>query len=178
VRDFDTACALLNESFADGLRIFERGLNRLVSAASRDAKGAAALPNLIGSSPGGAVAISAFDRAAQEDARRVVWNEAAEIAFAWPTQPLPADGTLVLSYKVDTRPAQAVSIVSGSRLDLESTFALGAGKGWRSARFPLRCLGVPPAGGFALRSDAAFTIELASIGIVRQVSQEDCKGPF
>ncbi|MFN4039439.1 MAG: glycoside hydrolase family 3 N-terminal domain-containing protein [Erythrobacter sp.] len=174
---FDDTCALLDPDPSKGLAIFTRGLSQAV-AASADG---AALGNLVGKSRSGALAVSAFDIAAQEDGRRLRWSAPAALSFAWNPISLPETAGLTVRYRLEGIPTGTITLtVNGAdtRLDLTSSFNLGAGKGWRTMQVPLACLGVSELGGITIASDAAFEFELESLALVPQTTGQDCRGPF
>lgn len=182
-RMLDTECPLLGRDFRDGLRVFERGLNPLVKASGHDQAGSAPLANFVGASAAGRLRISGIDRNAQEDARRIIWSGAGEIKFDWTGATLPRDAVIVFSLRADVRPASRLSIAplggeEGAGLDLSPSFDLAAGKGWRSLRIPLTCLGAEGLSGIVLRSNGPFTFELDSLGILPGPVAADCTGPF
>lgn len=186
-RDYDTDCALLELGFGAGLRIFERGMGPGLKALARDAKGQTSLSNLSGKSPSGILQVSAFDSRAQEDARRAQWGGPAQLLFGWQERAFPQDAALRIRYRLNNVPDGGISLRGlcddcDIAVDLASTFTLGAGKGWRNATIPLTCLtsddaAIEPAG-IALQSDAAFIIELESVGIIPEANFEGCDGPF
>ncbi len=174
---FDDTCALLDPDPSKGLAIFTRGLSQAV-AASADG---AALGNLVGKSRSGALAVSAFDIAAQEDGRRLRWSAPAALSFAWNPISLPETAGLTVRYRLEGIPTGTITLtVNGAdtRLDLTSSFTLGAGKGWRTMQVPLACLGASELGGITIASAAAFEFELESLALVPQTTGQDCRGPF
>jgi beta-glucosidase len=171
-------CALLNPDMSKGLAMFERGLAAGIIASADGVP----LANLAGRSD--AIAVTAFDVAAQEDARRIVWSEPGRLAFAWSPRPLPATGAVEMRYRVVTPPTGAVRLQAqcgsapcASATDLTSTFALAAGKDWRTIRLPLKCLD-PKLDGVALDAAAPFAFELQSLRIIPQAGDDSCTLPF
>ena len=186
-RAFDTRCDRLDRGFGDGLRLFQRGLAPKVRAEAGGEGQAAALPNLTGASPAGELRASAFDRNAQEDARRLVWQRGASLRLSWPGTRLPAASRLVISLQTGERPASRLLLsASGSAraIDLTSSLELAAGKGWRRISVPLSCLGIDKIGGvdeirgLELRAEGALAFDVDAIGIVPGAESGDCRGPF
>lgn len=174
---FDTTCALLDPDPAKGLAIFTRGLSQAVTANSEGA----ALANLVGKGRSGALTVSAFDIAAQEDGRRLRWSAPAALSLAWNPITLPPTAGLTIRYRLDAIPTAAITLTGKDKatpLDLTSSFTLGAGKGWRAMQVPLACLGTGELGGITLSSAAAFEFELESLALVPQTTGQDCRGPF
>lgn len=172
-RDFSTDCALLDADRAGQLRLYGRGLNAQVSAEV----GGSELPNLVGA--GNGLAVTAFDYQAQEDARRLAWTGQAALTFRLPEGfAVDPNGSLVLTYSLNTVPSGPVTLTGGESLDLTSTFTLGAGKGWRTARIPLACLGAGGWSELALRAGAGFTLEIAQVAMTPESFADSCEGPF
>jgi len=171
-------CALLYPDMSKGLPMFERGLAPGITASGDGAR----LANLAGR--GGAITVTAFDVAAQEDARRIVWNGAGRLSFAWSPRKLPATGAVEMRYRASAPPVGAIRMqaLCGTKpcappADLTSTFALAAGKDWRTIRLPLKCLD-PKLDGLALDATQPFTFELQSLRIIPQAGDDSCIGPF
>ena len=180
--EFDTACSLLNAGSASQRRIFERGLDPSVNASAEDAGGPSRLANLQGASPTGGLLLKAFDLAAQEDARRLVWSGPARLRLEWGEASLPEDATLVLRVRVPQRPSarltlSAVAPAGASKVDLTSSFELAAGKDWRNLHIPVTCVGAG-ARGVTLEADAAFSFDVERISLVPGDPAEGCVGPF
>ncbi len=174
---FDRDCALLNPDPAKGLAIFSRGLSQAITATA----GGASLTNLVGRSATGALAITAFDIAAQEDGRRLRWNAPAELTLKWNAMSLPATAGVTIRYRLETIPTGAITLMAtgdARSVDLTSSFNLGAEKGWRTMQVPLACLGTDKIGGLRLASAAEFEFELESMALVPQTTGQDCSGPF
>ncbi|MDP3675793.1 MAG: glycoside hydrolase family 3 N-terminal domain-containing protein [Novosphingobium sp.] len=172
------ACPLLNPDMSRGLNLFTRGLAPGITANVDGAR----LTNLVGR--GGVVTVTGFDVAAQEDGRRIAWSGAGTLRFAWPARTLPAGGAVEMRYRVAAAPAGAVAIQAwcgespcAPPVDLTSSFALAAGKDWRTLRLPLKCLD-PRLGGLALSTSAPFTLELQSLRIIPQAGDDRCTDPF
>lgn len=179
----DLDCALLAQDFSAGLEIFDRGLSQTVKASAIDASGAAPLVNLVGSTDNAALTVTAFDRDAQEDARRLAWSAPASLGFRWTGGAAEPTGTLVMRVRVNDRPSGTIALAPlckgcENSVDLTGSLDLAAGKGWRDVRVPLRCLADTGMTGFSIKSDRAFVFELDLIGIVPQATTEDCTGPF
>ena len=182
-RIFDTRCALLERNFSGGLRLFERGLNPAVVAGAGDEAGTVALANLTGSSPGGSFRAVTFDRRAQEDARRLIWQHPAKLSLSWKGVTLPRDASVILDIQAGTRPSATFSLTpigpaSGKSVDLTSSLELAAGKGWRRLTVPLACFGPAAPEGLVLSSAGPFEFEIDSMGITPGSPTVDCKGPF
>lgn len=182
-RTLDTGCASLARDYRDGLRLFERGQNPLIAVSIDDQRGATALANLVGNGAADALRIVAFDRNAQEDARRLTWVKPAKLILDWKDAVLPANARLVLNIQIGPRPASKlllapVGVGSGNSVDLTSSIELAAGKGWRRIAIPLVCLGTGMPRGVALEADGPLEFEIDSIGIVPDAGSMDCKGPF
>jgi beta-glucosidase len=182
-RSLDTGCALLKADFGNGLRLFGRGLNSSVTASVEDEGGIAPLANLAGNSKGNALRISGFDRNAQEDARRWTWIRPAKVSFVWTGATLPGNAIIVLNIQTGARPVSTISLTplggdQSKRVDLTSSFELSSGKGWRTLRVPLACLGNGKPDGVRLHANGPFEFELDSMGIVPGAATVDCKGPF
>lgn len=169
------ACALAAQDAEAGVAIFARGLRPGIGAFA----GNTGLVNLTGSGPN--FAATAFDVTAQEDARRLAWSGAATLRFDWGEIELPGDAALEMRIEVPQAPAGPIHLRAGSHeagVDLASTFALAAGKGWRRISVPLSCLAADAPGGIALTSENAFVFSLDSVHIIPQSEKTDCTGPF
>ncbi len=168
-----TDCALLENDRAGQLRIFGRGLNQQVSISS----GGAGFPNLAGSAPG--LTVLAFDYQAQEDARQLIWSADASLMIELPDgYSADPEGSLTLTYSLDTAPSGPVLLVGNDVFDITSTFVLGAGKGWRTARIPLACFAKQGAGLLALQARAGFELNVSQIAISPDNFTSSCEGPF
>ena len=183
LRTLETRCALLERNFSGGLRLFERRLNPAVTADAQDSAGAGTLANLAGSSPGGGFRAVAFDRRAQEDARRLVWLRPASLSLTWKGVALPRNASVVLDVQARIRPSAKLSLApiataSGLTVDLTSSLELAAGKGWRRLTVPLACFGPQAPEGLVLTSAGPFEFEIDSMGIMPGSEAVDCKGPF
>lgn len=179
----DLDCALLVQDFSAGLEIFDRGLSQTVKASAVYASGTSPLINLVGSTDDGTLVVTAFDRDAQEDARRLTWTAPASLGFGWTGGAAEPSGTLVMRVRVNDRPSGRIALAPvcegcENSVDLTGSLDLAAGKGWRDVRVPLRCLADRGLTGFSIKSDRAFVFELDLIGIVPQATSEDCTGPF
>ena len=89
-----------------------------------------------------------------------------------------------MRYRVATPPTGAVGLRAlcgdapcAPLADLTSTFALAAGKDWRTIRLPLKCLD-PKLDGLALDAAVPFAFELQSLRIIPQAGDDSCTGPF
>ncbi len=171
--DFSTDCPLLENDRAGQLRIFGRGLNPQVTVSS----GGTDLPNLVGRAPG--LTATAFDYQAQEDARRLEWTGGASLEFNLP-EGYSADraGSVLLTYSLEEVPLAPVFLSGPEELDVTSTFVLGAGKGWRTARIPLACITTQVSGPFSLTSSEGFALDVSQIAISPDSFTSSCEGPF
>lgn len=182
-RTLDTRCAVLERNFSGGLRLFERRLNPAVAAGAEDEAGTASLANLAGSSLGGSFRAVAFDRRAQEDARRLTWQRPAKLSLTWKGATLPPNASVILDIQAGARPSAMISLTSlgptsGKMVDLTTSLELAAGKGWRRLTVPLACFGPEAPEGLVLASAGAFEFEIDSMGITPGSETVDCKGPF
>lgn len=172
-----TTCSLSGSSRGDGFPIYARGLQSGIWAFTGDT----GLVNLVGSGPG--FKASAFDIAAQEDARRLTWTAPASVQLRWDAHELPPTAALAMRLSVAKAPASGVSLkalgdkAKGS-LDLTPTMKLVEGKGMRDIEIPLACIADGAIAGIELTSTGAFVLELESIGVVPKAAQMDCTGPF
>ena len=182
-RTLDMRCAVLERNFSGGLRLFERGLNPAVAAGAEDEAGTVALANLAGNSRGGSFRALAFDRRAQEDARRLIWHRPAKLILSWKEARVSRNASVVLDIQAKARPSAMISLTpsgpaSGRAVDLTSSLDLAAGKGWRRLTVPLACFGPEAPEGLVLASAGAFEFEIDSMGITPGSEPVDCKGPF
>jgi beta-glucosidase len=183
IRRLDTRCGLLARDYTGGLRLFDRGQNPLVAASIEDQGGAASLANLVGNGAADALRIIAFDRTAQEDARRLTWTKPAKLKLDWKGAILPANARVVLNIQTGSRPASTlllapIGVENGKTVDLTSSIELAAGKGWRRIAVPLTCLGTDMPRGLTLEANGPIEFEVDSIGIAASAGPMDCKGPF
>jgi beta-glucosidase len=181
-RDYDVSCARLEAGSADGLRLFSRGLGPRIQAFAEDEAGPVRLANLEGASAKGALVLDAFDLAAQEDARRIAWGGRARLRLEWGDADLPGRAKLVMRVRASQRPSGKLSLSSvgsgaASVLDMTPSFALAAGKDWRTLQVPLSCLG-EGVQGVTLEADAAFSFDVESMGLSPGDPAETCVGPF
>jgi beta-glucosidase len=170
-------CPLLDPDMSKGLTLFARGLVPGVAASV----GGVRLANLVGR--GGVIAAVGFDVSAQEDGRRIVWTGAGQLRFAWPARTLPAAGAVEMRYRVTAPPSGSVSLqglcgetACAAPVDLTSSFALAAGKDWRTLRLPLKCLDTR-LGGLLLSASGPFTLELQSLRVIPQAGDDRCAAP-
>lgn len=172
-----TTCSLSGGSRGDGFQVYDRGLQSGIWAFTGDT----GLVNLIGSGPG--FKATAFDIAAQEDARRLTWTAPASLQLRWDTQELPQTAALKMRVSVVKAPVAAITLKAlGEKakapLDLTPTMKLVERKGMRDIEVPLACISDGAIAGIELASAGAFVFELESIGVVPQAAQMDCTGPF
>lgn len=182
-RTLDTGCSLLTRDYSNGLRLFDRGLNPAVTASAEDEGGTTPLANLVGNSAAQALRITGFDRAVQEDARRLTWTRPGKLKLNWNGSTLPRHAVIVLNIQAGARPASRITLAplgveQGTSLDVTSSFELASGKGWRKLQVPLVCLGTAMPNGVALNANGPFEFELDSFGVLPGPATVDCKGPF
>ena len=161
----------------------KRGLNPAVAAVAEDEAGTSLLANLTGNSPGNAFRAVAFDRRAQEDARRLTWQRPAKLSLSWKGVTLPRNASVILDIQAGARPSNRISLsplgsANGKTIDLTSSLELAAGKGWRRLTVPLACFGSQALEGLVLASSGALEFEIDSMGIMPGSDAVDCKGPF
>ena len=170
-----TRCALSEASASGDFAIYDRGLKSGITAMA----GSTVLTNLLGTS--GGITASAFDVAAQEDARRIAFNRGSELSLVWSNQPVAQGSALRLRVQIAVAPTGPLLLSagnSGRSVDLASTMALAAGKGWRDVSIPLACLADGNTSGVTLSSEAEYVFELESIAITPQSAEKGCAGPF
>ncbi|WP_369026993.1 glycoside hydrolase family 3 N-terminal domain-containing protein [Qipengyuania sp. RANM35] len=172
-----TTCSLSGGSRGDGFAVYDRGLQSGIWAFTGDT----GLVNLVGSGPG--FKATAFDIAAQEDARRLTWTAPASLQLRWDAQELPQTAALTMRVSVAKAPASAITLKAlGDKakgpLDLTPTMKLVEGKGMRDVEIPLACIADGAISGVEIASAGAFVFELETIGVVPQAAQMDCTGPF
>ena len=107
---------------------------------------------LILATPGSGLQLSAVDRSAQEDSRRVLWNGTGDGALAVTSTP-PLDlaresnGQLAIEMdaRVDAIDAKSVDVSMecgdkcGATINIASALRSNAGKGWQTISIPLSC---------------------------------------
>ncbi|GGD84852.1 1,4-beta-D-glucan glucohydrolase [Tsuneonella deserti] len=174
----DTSC-VTDAGSAEGFAIFAKGLVQGVSASVSGS----ALPNLGGRSGEGSFTATAFDAAAQEDARELTWLAPAKLQLRWPSKAFGRASALRLRFSIDQRPAGKITISPlcdgcSPSVDLTSTFALAEGKGWREARIPLQCLDTDRLEGLEVAAVAGFRMRLQDLRIIQQDNDGNCRGPF
>ncbi|MXO59478.1 1,4-beta-D-glucan glucohydrolase [Altererythrobacter salegens] len=174
VPELATKCALENANKGDTISLYSRGLKAGVTAGAEGT----AMPNFVGKANG--LAVTAFDVAAQEDSRRLTWSAPATLALTWKAQELPASEAVEFRYRVATAPTKKVTLAapSGSPIDLTQTFAIAAGKEWRTLQIPLTCLAKGQLGEVQVRSEGSFVLELQSVTLVSKPLNTSCTGPF
>ena len=171
------ACAAIRPDHQAAAILFERALGPGTGAFARAAPGQpdTPLPRLVGALPGGALIASAFDFTAQEDGRRVQWRGPAELALRLDHPVAPSGRALVIEYAID-QPAPAKATLGadcdGCRAPIDLT--AGLGKGWRTLRIPLRCLGPAPLAGLRIRAEGATELRLASATIAPSAHDTGC----
>lgn len=172
-REFAVDCSLLDTNRKGQLRVFGRGLNPEVTA-SVDGE---VLTNLAGTA--GGITIETFDYQAQEDGRLLKWVDRNALTFSLPAGFSPsAEGSLVLTYSLEQTPNQPVFLRGTEEFELTSSLVLAAGKGWRTSRFPLACIGAENLGQLSLDAGAGFSLRIASISISPESFSASCEGPF
>ena len=186
---FDASCAILTAEQAE-IALFDRSTIGAIRAVAEDKDGRADLPRLTGSSPARLVAITAIDRAVQEDARRIDWRGAASVSIVLPPLARAAAGyDLVIDYQVaaastaSTASTAAIALSANcaackASIDLAPTFALAALKGWRSARIPLRCVAGEGVSALRLTGAAGASLSLSGARLVPNSGASDCRGPY
>ena len=157
--------------------LFARAPGPGVSLIARDESGERAVQRWIGSSPSGAIKLSAFDLAAQEDARAIDFNAKGDLDFMLAT-PVGRAGSVELQFALVTPPTGAVTLGATRTVSLESTLKLAADKGYRTARIPLACLADAPIAKLSLHADAPVALRLKSLRIVPEPGPSSCQGPF
>ena len=141
------------------------------------------MPNLRGRSGDASFAATAFDVAAQEDARELTWLAPASLQLRWPSKSFDKNSTLRLRFSIDQRPASRVTLSPvcdgcSETVDLSSTFALAEGKGWREIGIPLQCLDTDRLEGIEIAAGGGFKMKLQDARIIRQDNDGNCRGPF
>lgn len=178
-REMTQACGLLDAGRAGQLAMFSRRLATGITATASENAGSAALPNLVGNSAGSLLRITAVDRDAQEDARRIEWRGNAALGLSLPEDfRVPAEGSVVLKFSLDRVPTGPVTLRGRQDVNLRSTLTLGAQKGWRTARIPLQCLGGADLRELRLEAGAGTTLSLSEIAITPESFTSSCEGPF
>ncbi len=163
--------------------LFDRGSGPEISVTARDSNGEVPLARWIGRTPGGALQLTPFDLAAQEDARTIEWTAPADlhIALGGANPPGPR-GSVEMRFAVVRAPQGAVKLSGScdgcSTVDLASTLQLAVDKGYRVARVPLACLSPRAFSRLTLRAEAPVAIKLASLRIVPDPGPSSCQGPF
>ena len=142
-----------------------------------DASGERPVSRWIGNSPSGAVKLSAFDLAAQEDARAIDFTAAGDLDILLAT-PVGRFGSVELVFALVTAPRGGVTLGATRTVSLESTLKLAADKGYRTARIPLACLADAPIAKLSLHADAPVALRLKSFRIVPEPGPSSCQGPF
>ena len=157
--------------------LFARTPGRGVTLIARDASGERAIQRWLGSSPSGAVKLSAFDLTAQEDGRAIDFTAKGDLDIALST-PIGRVGSVELVFALVTLPTGPVTIGGARTVSLESTLKLAADKGYRTARIPLACLADAPITKLSLHADAPVALRLKSFRIVPEPGPSSCQGPF
>ena len=172
------ACGALRSNQQSSTVLFKRALGAGVAAFAKASSGQpeANLPGLVGLTPGGAVAASAFDLAAQEDGRQLVWSGPGEVDLRL-SRPLPAKaGALTIEYAIDQPQRSAAPLgadCDGCRPVADLSTSLG--KGWQTLRIPLHCFGRPQFPGLRLRASGATTIRLAAVLVDPTAPAKGCR---
>ncbi|QNM81706.1 glycoside hydrolase family 3 C-terminal domain-containing protein [Sphingomonas sabuli] len=172
----NTECALSKVSDEPGYVLFDRGLRQGVFATGGDTN----LVDLAGAATN--LNVTPFDIETQEDARRISWTGPMDLHFKVEPRDLPAGSALEMRYKVDNAPTAPVVLSAYcdgcEKVDLQSTFALAAGKGWRTSQVPLKCFATGKFPRLTIRSNGPFVLELQTLRIVPTSAQDTCTGPF
>jgi len=171
------ACALSQADGTDGFALYQRGLGAGIGAFAGDT----GLVNLTGSGAG--LRATAFDVAAQEDARRLTWSAPASLQLRFPSRPFPRQGALAITYRLHDAPTSALRLsalgaASRGPVDLQPTLARGAGKDWQTLEVPLACFTDGDIAGIELASAGNLMLEMTKVRIVPQATDTDCNGPF
>ena len=179
------SCDLIAPEALGQTVLFDRFLRQGVIANATDATGSRDLPRFAGAGTSNALRVTPFDLTAQEDARRVVWSGPADLTLHWSvTEQWPAHGQVRLRVMVPSAPVGPVTLGTDCAdchrtVDLTSSFALAAGKGWRTIDIPVSCLATAPFSGLRLQSRARLEIDFASISLLTQNNTDRaCTGPF
>ena len=157
--------------------LFARTPGHGVSLIARDASGERPVQRWIGSSPSGAVKLSAFDLEAQEDARAIEFTAKGDLDLLLAT-PVGRVGSVEIQFTLVTPPIGAVTLGATRTVALESTLKLAADKGYRTARIPLACLADAPIAKLGFHADAPVALRLRSLRIVPEPGPSSCQGPF
>lgn len=157
--------------------LFARAPGRGVTLIARDASGERPVQRWIGSSPAGAVKLSAFDLAAQEDARAIDFTSAGDLDLMLATA-VGRVGSVELQFALVSAPRGRVTLGATRAVSLESTLKLATDKGYRTARIPLACLADAPIAKLSLHADAPVALRLKSFRIVPEPGPSSCQGPF
>ncbi|RPF71038.1 glycoside hydrolase family 3 protein [Aurantiacibacter spongiae] len=178
--DVATDCAELSRGSGNTLAIFERGLVRGVNATALAGGVRTDLPGLRGESADGALSATGVDLNAQEDARGITFTVPASITFDFAdVGRVPPDAVLDLTYLVSDRPTGNVTLrAEGRTVDLTSTLVRGQGKGVRTARVPLSCLGEGDIDAITLSADGPAQLVIAGMTLVSHTGETECTGPF
>ncbi|MEO8617846.1 MAG: glycoside hydrolase family 3 N-terminal domain-containing protein [Sphingomicrobium sp.] len=162
--------------------LFDRGAAPDIVVAAREANAEAPLPRWIGQSTSGALKLSAFDLAAQEDARTIEWTAPADLRIALGAPNLGPQGSVEIRFALSRAPQGEVKLSGDcdgcSSVDLASTLKLAVDKGYRVARVPLACLSPRAFSRLTLRAEGPVAIKLASLRIVPDPGPSSCQGPF
>ena len=182
-RALTTACHLLDAEQAE-ITLFDRTLAAGIATMAEDRAGRVTLARLAGATPGGGFVATPIDRNAQEDGRRLEWRAPASLIVGLPPLPRPAASyDLLIDYQIVLAPSGKLSLAADCTectmsIDLTSTLALAAQKGWRTSRLPLRCLAQPTLSALRLRGEAGVTLSISSLRLVSATSGAACGGPF
>lgn len=169
-RTVATDCALLVAEQQEE-QLFGKGRLTKLAIDAVDERGTVALPKWLGSSQGGLLTVKGVDRTAQEDSRLLTWTGPASLTLR---SDAAGQRDLVIDYAVDRGPSGPVTL--GASLDLQQTFRVAEGKGWRQMRLPVRCLGTAP---WTLKASGPLTMRISAISLVPSAgTAADCKGIF
>ena len=138
---------------------------------------------------GGALTLSNFDRFAQEDAKRITWNDAGWLAFKGPAGDMSElatpDAAIMLSMRVETAPVGPVifrvengDTILGSVDIGDMLRALPVGE-WAELRVPLKCISKEAAdwrsvtAPVVIKASSPFTLGLSGIKIADLGENDD-----
>lgn len=167
----------LSPETALGLRIFDRG--RFVApwaVTLRDPVGGRRVEQPGPSaSPGGAVAMTPIDGAAQESARRFVVSGEGGVVFGGPPTPVQPGQGLAMRYRVFSPSSTSKLTIGSVSLSLDHLF--GTAGEWNDLIVPLACFGIPANAPIAqVRIDTAAGTDWAveRLGIVPITGSSEC----
>ncbi len=160
-------CAAHKPEARSGLVLFDRVPSPGVTAFARlPGVPDAALAGLTGAAAGGGFSATAFDFAAQEDARRLEWRGPGDLVWRLPRVLRAGRGALVLNFALDSSaPASLTLSADCATCHPAADLARALGKGWQQWRVPLHCLGQPRLAALRLRAAGPTVLRLTSARI-------------